>query len=423
MLTAKSQQASADASVVSATASLSALTGLQNAQMTNDLALATALKSSGLSAATGKEGNITIASADKALLALQRGSLVAIDQLAKQVCDDLTTHGVTQVFLAPTNFEMLVEKSVPDVVQLNSLNLAATAGKREFGTVQMQVAGTAVAGALISAQYLAGGIQALTKLFRSDYGIAFTTNNRVGLVEQRIAATCGPAIVDFGVESQLRLRAATILTSGITNIASFAQLYDEWNEQTSAEVNSYLAKKAAISADNAMDAQEKSGAIALIGNALTVLAAKQKVLAKYKNVVATMKTYLTGLTAQSPIFDSVVWGQEYLITEGGWPDTIPNPKLSEKARLVLVTNTQDAAVTKSSTFFANTIKGVSTVEAYYSVVGKDGKLVLSGVYSQTSQTPAMDFSNPTLAGYSSSLPSKPVNPTPKVDAAAAQAQQ
>jgi hypothetical protein len=56
-------------------------------------------------------------------------------------------------------------------------------------------------------------------------------------------------------------------------------------------------------------------------------------------------------------------------------------------------------------------------------VGKDGKLVLSGVYSQTSQTPAMDFSNPTLAGYSSSLPSKPVNPTPKVDAAAAQAQQ
>ena len=79
-------------------------------------------------------------------------------------------------------------------------------------------------------------------------------------------------------------------------------------------------------------------------------------------------------------------------------------ELSKKPRLSIVLNVQDAAITKSSTFFPNTIKGVSTVEAYYSVINSDGTLALSGVSSETTQTPAMNFADPTLEGkYSKTL--------------------
>ena len=319
LATAKSQQAATDANVVNSTASLGLVTQLQQAQMTQDLALASALKASGLTASTGKEGSITITSADKTLLALQRSSLAGIDNLATHICTDLKSHSLKDVFVAPQNYETLVEKSVPDVIQLSSLNAAAIAGMTEFATVKMQVVGTAIAGALISAQYIAGGVEALTKLFRSDYAVAISSNTRANLLEQRIAASCESGTILYDVEGQLRINASTLLATAIFNMAKFVQLNDEWNDQVTATLTGLTTQRAAVVADNKLKDAEKKARLKQIDDATKALSDKQAKLAKFKTVAAAMKTYLTGLNAQSTIYDSLVWGQSLLIQKGGFP--------------------------------------------------------------------------------------------------------
>jgi hypothetical protein len=134
-----------------------------------------------ISPATGKQGNITVSTGNATLLALQRGSLVAIDRVASRVCEDLKAHEIKGAFIAPANFESLVEKGVVDVIQLRSLHQAAVAGQAEFETLQMQVAGAAIAGALVTVGDLAGGIQAISTLFRSDF-YRYHTQHKAGLV-------------------------------------------------------------------------------------------------------------------------------------------------------------------------------------------------------------------------------------------------
>jgi len=79
-----------------------------------------------------------------------------------------------------------VEKGIVDLIQFRFL--AQRGASRDAGVLRLfnlQVAGAAVAGAMVSAEYLAGGIQALTTLFRSDYSVSVNANSRPNLFEQR----------------------------------------------------------------------------------------------------------------------------------------------------------------------------------------------------------------------------------------------
>ncbi len=134
-LTTKSQQAASDASIAAQTTSITAATALQNAQYANDLSLATALKSSGLSAATGKEGAITIAASEKSMLhcnvAASKRSKSSARAFARKSPRNfpktqMGTH--LKAFVAPATYEQLVQKSIVDISQLTSLHTAAVAG-------------------------------------------------------------------------------------------------------------------------------------------------------------------------------------------------------------------------------------------------------------------------------------------------------
>ena len=398
LLTLKAQQAAATADLVNATSEQTLRTQLKQAEMTDDLALATALKGSGLSVATGKSGTVSLAAAAATLLPLQRGGLVAIDNLADQVCKDLKEAKITDAYVAPANFEVLAQKGVVDVIQLRSLHQAAVAGAEEFQSVQLQVAGTSIAGALMSFEYLAGGIQAISKLFRSDFSVAISSNSRSALFEQRLAGACGHETIAYNIEGVLRLNAAEILTAWLPDMASFVQLYETSNEQVTTQVAALNAQRTAVAADATLNATQKKTAIDLIDGQLKTFEQKQLKLAKYKAVSGAIKTYLAALTPTSTVFDSLVWSQDVLFKLGGLPATIKAPRLGERPRFAFTLNVQDAAVTKSSAFASDQVKGVTSVEAYYSVF-HNAKLMLSGVYTETAETPAFNFSKSTLPGY------------------------
>jgi hypothetical protein len=146
--------------------------------------------------------------------------------------------------------------------------------------------------------------------------------------------------------------------------------------------------------------------LANIDEAIKPLTAQQNELAKYKTVSTSIKTFMSGLTATSTLFDSLVWAQDTLFDLGGTPVGLEPPKLRDKARLTFALNVQDATVTKSSTFRSNQIKGISSVEAYYAVVDNTG-LKASGVFALTMDTPAFSFGNTPRPSYHTVLPPPP----------------
>lgn len=389
-LTTKSQQAAADASVAAQTAALTAATALESAQYTNDLALATALKGSGLTAATGKDGSIAIASADKSMLALQRDSLVIMESLTKDVCDQLRTklpaaNEVTPMaFIAPPNYEQLVAKSVVDITQLVQLHSVAVEGSDEFDKANMEVAATAVAGALVSAQYIAGGIQTLTKLFRTDYNLTYTATNRQGLFEQSLGVACKDRVVG-NLEARLRLNAAKLLRAWLPDMAKFSQRYEMVAERTTQRKAALTAQKTAVAALKAETDKDKAGqkgTLADIDSQLDALASKEDKLAKYKTVAAAIKTYL-GAMGTGSIYESLVWGQHMLHKSGGIPADIPNLNVEKLHRISYTLNVQDTSVKATSTFSADKVRYFATAEIYYSLFNADGAPVTTGVMSMS----------------------------------------
>jgi hypothetical protein len=399
-LTAKSRQAAADAGAAAQTASLTAATGLESAQYTNDLALATALKGSGLSAATGKDGSITMASADKMMLALQRDSLVAIDSLVNSVCTQLraklpaaTDGKEPKAFIAPANYEELVEKSVADVRQLIQLHDAAAEGSSAFGGVQMEMAATTLAGALISASYIAGGVQAVTKLFRTDYNLVYTPVNRQGLFEQALNASCKDRVVG-NVEARLRLNAAKLLDAWLPEMARFAQQYDRWSELIPQYKSDLTAKKAKIAA---LKPAEQGSTLQEIDGRLTQLSKQEDILAKYKNVAAEIKTYLTAI-GSGTIYNSLVWGQHLIHKAGGVPAAMENLHVEDLHRISYTLNVQDTSVKSTATFSPDKIRYFATAEIHYSLVNAAGSPVSAGVLSMS--TPPTELEIKGLQGES-----------------------
>ncbi|HWC99923.1 MAG TPA: hypothetical protein VG456_24355 [Candidatus Sulfopaludibacter sp.] len=411
LATMKSQAAAQTAGVLNATASATLANQLQQAQITGDLAVATAIKGTGLAPATGKQGTIAVAAGTATLLPLQQPSLRAIDAFAGQVCKDLQQKNIKNAFIAPANFEALAEKGTVDLIQLRALHSAAVQGAQEFKTVNLQVAGTALAGALVSIADLAGGIQALSTLFRSDYSVAVTSNTRPNLFEQRLTAACGNDVIVYNQEGILRLNAAKILIAWLPDMTSFAQLYDTMTDRVTSSLASLATQKTAAAADSTSTAAQKKANLDNIDSAVAVLNNQQTTLNRYKSVVASMKSYLSGLSATSSLFDSLVWAQDVLFDLGGTPVGLAAPNLRDRPRFSFTLNVQDATVTKSSTFRANQIKGISSVEAYYAVVDSGG-LRTSGVYALTLDTPAFSFGNTPRPSYGSILPLSPVPATP-----------
>jgi len=386
--TTKSQQAATDATVAAQTASLTAANALQTQQFASDLAVATALKGSGLMAATGKDGSITATSADKIMLALQRDSLLAIDTLTGSVCDDLRSRlgnasgNPVQAFIAPSNYESLVEKSVADVAQLVQLHSSAMNGNTDFDTAQMQVAGTAIAGALMSAQYLAGGVQAITKLFRTDYNLAYTPINRQGLFEQSLNVGCKDRLVG-NVENQLRLNASLILNAWLPEMAKFSQRYDMWAEVVSQRKTDLTAKLTALTALKPTEDKDKAkqqSDLKTVQTALDGLEDQLKTLSKYKAVASAIKTYV-GAIGTGSTYDSLVWGQHLLHAAGGLPATVKNLQIEKLHRLTYTLNVQDVSIKATSTFSADKLRYFATAELYYSVADPAGAPLIVGVQS------------------------------------------
>ena len=404
LATAKSQQAAADASVAAQTSSQTAASQLQSARLTEDLAVSTAIKGSGLSAAVGKDGTITITSADKSLLAMQRGSLEVIDSLSTIVCNELSAKlpqdqgQPVQLFIAPANYETLVQKSIADIVQLSALHDAAVNGTSDYGNVRMQVAGAALAGAMVTAQYLAGGVQALTKLFRTDYNVTFTAANRQGLFEQTLGATCKSEVLS-NVEGKLRLNAAKILFNWLPDLAKFVQLNDMWSENVTQRKTDLTTKRTTAATDKTLTDTQMKAVLKELDDSLKSLLAQEQVLSKYKTVATAIKTYLAGL-GSSTVYDSMVWGQGYLQALGGLPADVDDLKLGKRPRLTYTLNVQDATVKASSTFFADKLRAFSTAELYYSLVAANGDILATGTHSISTTPVDMKVKELTVGNYS-----------------------
>lgn len=389
LATAKSQQAAADAAAAAQLASITTANSLQAAQYAQELALAAAVKGSGLPAATGKEGTVTIAAADKTLLAFQAGSLKLLEPLADSVCKDLGSVSTTaqKFFVAPANYEQLVQKSMADLVQFRALYLASEAGLTAYqgdkASLQIGVAG--IAGAMAIAQTLAGGVQALSKLFRTDYTVNFTTTPRQVLFEQMLAARC-PARFEGNVEGRLRLNAAKILQQWVPRMAEFVEVHDALSETTTQKKALLAASKALLEARKPADAKEKAEVkkeLDLINAELKTLKPREERLAKFKNVATSVKAYLAGLNA-STVYEAMVWGQQYLITAGGVPTDLAAINPAAMGRLNYALSMQDASIKASSSFSSEKWKNFSTGELTYAIVDSDATTRVVRVLSKTS---------------------------------------
>lgn len=416
LATARSEETAANAPSAFELARLTEANQIRTAELSADLAVANALKSSGLSAATGKEGSITMTSADKTPLAFRNSSLVLVDGLTNGLCERLKALQLTsKTFIAPANYELLVQKSSGDVAQVKALHDTAVDGLSRFSGIQTQSV-AAVAGALVTAQYLAGGVQALSKLFRTDHSLTYAATDRRALFEQQLVVRCADRI-EGNVEGRLRLQAARTLHNWIVNMASFVERYDAINAVTTTEKTRIVARIAEIRADKEMPAARKAAELDGLNAGLDALKDQEKLLETYKAPVASMKTFLA--SDKTNVFDSFVWGHEYLQVAA------PVVQLNTLHRLTYTLAVEDSMLKSSAAFRADRIRPFSTAELTYALHDPTGVPLSSGYFSETSAQSAvklksLPFGNvggsvakPSSLPPPTSLPTSPPLPSPK----------
>lgn len=388
LATTKSQEAAAQAEIAAKTATLTGTNQLATAQLAADFAVANALKSSGLSAATGKEGSFTFASADKTPLAFRSNSLELTSALSSELCATVTRVG-GKTFIAPANYEQMVQKSIPDVVLISNLNSAAVQGSQEIGglnAITPQAVAATVGAALVTAQYLAGGVQAISKLFRTDYNLTYSTTDRSGLFAQQLTVKC-PDKIEGNVEGRLRLGSTRILKEWIPNMTSFLEKYEALTELTTNAKISVTAKLAELKADTKLSADEKAKRLTLLEQALSALKKQEQVIAKYKASAASIKTFLSA--DKTSLHESLVWGQGYLATLGGTPAGIPAVTLDGLNRLTYQLAVEDAVLKSSSTFTSDKVRPLSTAELTYSLMDATGVPLSVGYWAKTTAKDTM----------------------------------
>lgn len=407
MATARSEEAASNAQSTFELARITQANQIRSAELAADLAVATAVKSSGLSAATGKEGGITLGATDKTPLALRANSLTLTSGLAVSLCAELETKlSASKVFIAPTNYEQLVLKSMYDVAQVKALNEAATNGLPKLGNIQPQSV-TAIVGGLVTAQYIAGGVQALSKLTRSDYSLTYSPTDRRTLFEQQLMVRCAHRI-EGNVEGRLRLQAAELLHDWIVNMALFVERYEAINAITTTEKARITSRIAEIRADKDTPAEDKVAELNGLKAGLTALSKREVVLDEYKTPVAAIKNFLA--SDKSGVFESFVWGQSHL------PIKTPKVDLSGLYRLSYTLAVEDALLKSSAAFRADRIRPFSTAELTYAVHDSAGVPVSSGYSSTTSGQSAvkmksLKFGEAIGNVTQLSLPTTPTTPT------------
>jgi hypothetical protein len=388
--TSKSQQAANSVATALQTASITAANELNAAQLKQDLALPAAYKEAGLAAATGREGSINFSSTDKTLLALQKDSLAVTGALADAVCKDvkarLPADPAQKFFLAPANYEALVQKSLPDVIRYGTLVRAAKDANKIFANRVKLEGAAAVGGAILTAQYVAGGIQSLAKLFKTDYNLSYTSANRQVLFEQALALQCSARIVP-NVEAKLRQNASEILYDGLNEMAKLMQNYDRANDQITllktelaAEETKWTAKKPTTRSGKAEQAKQ----LAALQARMKANADNEKQLVAFKATATEIRAFLAAL-GTSTVIDSLVWGQPYLQKIGGVPVAAPNLDVDRLIRLSYSLNVQDAAIKLTSSFRSERVRSFATAEVIYTLTAANGDPIALGAFSKSTE--------------------------------------
>ncbi|WP_439641573.1 hypothetical protein [Nevskia sp.] len=391
-LTAKAQALANETAATAETAVLTAQSNLLTAQYGKDLALAASVKGSGLAAATGKEGALTITAADKSLLGLQQGTLKLVDGLSAGLCEELSKRNVKSSFFAPADYDARVQKSIPDVVQFAALHSAAESYQTD--PVALQFAPAAIAGVLVVGQYLAGGVQSVSKLFRSDLSVGYTAANRQALFEQAVWASCGDIVLS-NPEARLRMNATEILKAWVPKMAAFVEHFEAANEKLTSDKAAQNAKRAAVAAGEKGEVRDRE--LALIDKRIADISANELKLAKYKQTASATKTTLSAIATGS-LLDSLTWGQQYLQESG--VQAANNLGLEKANRINYSLAMQDASVTVKSTFSADKLRAFSTGELVTHVVDPNGKTVWVGVQSVTTSPVALNIKELQIGTYS-----------------------
>jgi hypothetical protein len=279
------------------------------------------------------------------------------------------------VFIAPADYESKVEKSVVETRLLTSLLNAANNFTPPDQVALQSV--TAVAGALVSAQYLAGGIQALSKLFRTDYKLGYTSVDRKALFEQVLETTCSGTI-QGNVERRLRLNAAALLNDIVPRLSSFAQNYDSRASQLPVDKAELQAERERVTAEkpaNEEAAIQRRKTLAGLDANAKKLEQEGATLAKYKASAEAAKAYLKNLSSDATQ-DALVWGQSYLNAAGSMPtkeEGFVAIELSELYRLTVSLSVQDTSLRQSSVFSPDKLRYFATAELSYELLDPSGK--------------------------------------------------
>jgi len=382
LATARSREAAANAEQSAQQATLTQSNQLVAAQLAAEFAVSNAVKTSGLSTAAGKEGTVALTSTENTPLSFRSGSLDLASNMSAALCSKVKAAvvGATgTVFVAPTDYDKVVAESTHDVLRVSTLHSSAKQGTAEIANITKQsVAG--VAGALVTAQYLAGGIQSLSKLFRTDYTLTYTATDRSAIFKDYLEVVCKSTVVG-NVEGRLQLGAAEVLSEWISEMAVFIDSYESLDAVSTSERARITIKKVEVKGDNSLDAATKRQLLDALDISSRALESQEHVVQKYKSLAASLKAFLS--SDKTAVFTSFTWGQGYLAKIGGAPDGIPAVDLSGMHRLSYQLEVEDSVLKSSSAFLADRIRPLSTVELTYSLRNPNGLMVAAGFWSKT----------------------------------------
>ncbi|WP_368564773.1 hypothetical protein [Pseudoxanthomonas sp. UTMC 1351] len=382
-VTQKSRSASSTDNPTTQKAELDAELALKKVELASDFMLAEVLKGGGMTAAAGKEGKTTFASAQSTPLSMKGTGLKLTDQLAQAACEQLERDLLVgeEAFLAPSDYEAKVQASVRDVALFIALLNASDQGYADLNQgVQLQSV-TALAGGLAAAQYLAGGVESFSKLFRTDHTITYGGTDRDAIFEQQLSVRCKDRIVP-NVTARLRTNAAEIIIDGIQRMSVFAQSYDAVDASYKTELARITAGAAEIGSDKNLTEDEKKKRLNALKLAATKLGVTKANLDKYQAPVDSAKAMLA--TDMKALGESLIWGQQALVDQKLLPLHASKIDTKSLSRVTYELTVEDGMITSSAMFRSDRIRPVSTAELTYYLRDNQNLPISAGYWTKTS---------------------------------------
>ncbi len=380
--TQSSRNASSADNATSRKEELEAELALRKVRLESDFLLADVLKSKGLTAAAGKEGKVTFVSAQATPLSMKASGLKLVSDLSGKACAQILVDlGTQKAFLAPNDYEQKVQAGARDVALFIALTSAADQGYADLsGGVNLQSALSAIGGGLAVAQYLGGGIESFSKLFRTDHSMTFGSADRAAFFEQQLSVRCRER-VEVNMEERLRLSAAEVLSNGIERMAMFLQIYDSKEAKYKTETARLAAEIAEIKAskdltDGQKDSRLQAPQLEMVKqNAIKLMLDQHK--AAYDSAKALLGTDMKGVS------EALVWGQQALIDKNVFPAHLAQVPVKGLARLTYSLAVEDGVMTSSAMFRSEKVRPVSTAELTYYLRDGNGKPLNAGYWAAT----------------------------------------